>query len=156
VRLEFHTDIADPLGYCCRLLRKAYRRGVRAVVCAEPERLGRLDTLLWTFEQLEFVPHARLRGGERPDAMLLQRTPIWLADASTTWPPAQVVVNLGEQPITEPTRFDRLIEIVGDTDADRVAGRARWRHYVTLGLKPEHAAATTTATTAADDAAPPP
>ena len=68
MRLEFHTDIADPLGYCCRLLRKAYRRGVQVVVRGEPERLGRLDTLLWTFEQLEFIPHARLRGGERLDA----------------------------------------------------------------------------------------
>jgi DNA polymerase-3 subunit chi len=156
VRLEFHTDVADPLGYCCRLLRKAYRRGLKVVVSAEPERLSRLDTLLWTFEQLEFVPHARLRGGERPDAVLLERTPIWLADTAATWPPAQVVVNLGEQPIAEPARFDRIIEIVGDTDDDRVAGRARWRHYVTQGLKPEHAAATTTAASAADDAAPSP
>ena len=55
VRLEFHPDIADPLGYCCRLLRKAYRRGVRVVVCGQAERLSRLDTLLWTFEQLEFA-----------------------------------------------------------------------------------------------------
>ena len=117
VRLEFHTDLGDPLGYCCRLLRKAYRRGVRAVVCGEPERLGRLDTLLWTFEQLEFIPHARLRGGERPDAALLARTPIWLADATAAWPQAHVVVNLGDRAVEEPTRFDRIIEIARkDTD----------------------------------------
>ena len=152
MRLEFHTDIADPLGYCCRLLRKAYRRGVRVVVCGEPERLGRLDTLLWTFEQLEFVPHARLRGGERPDAALLARTPIWLADAAAAWPQAHVVVNLGERPVDEPARFDRIIEIVGDAEGDRQAGRARWRHYVALGLKPAHAG-TATAATADDDAA---
>jgi DNA polymerase-3 subunit chi len=152
VRIEFHTDIADPLGYCCRLLRKAYRRGAQVVVCGEPERLGRLDTLLWTFEQLEFIPHARLRGGERPDATLLARTPIWLADAAAAWPPAHVVVNLGEQPVDEPGRFDRIIEIVGDAEGDRQAGRARWRHYVALGLKPERPG-TATAATADDDAA---
>jgi DNA polymerase III subunit chi len=149
VRLEFHTDIADPLGYSCRLLRKAYRRALRVVVCGEPEILSRLDTLLWTFEQLEFVPHARLRSGERPDAML-GRTPIWLADAAASWPRADVVVNLGEQPIEEPGRFDRIIEIVGDAQADRQAGRARWRAYASLGLTPVLAAS---AVTAADDAA---
>jgi DNA polymerase III subunit chi len=136
VRLEFHTDIVDPLGYSCRLLRKAYRRGLQVVVCGEPERLNRLDTLLWTFEQLEFVPHARLRGGERPDAALLEHTPIWLADATTAWPQADVVVNLGPQPIDQPARFDRLIELVGDEPDDRQAGRARWRHYAKLGLTP--------------------
>jgi len=155
LRLEFHADIADPLGYCCRLLRKAYRRGVRVVVCGEPERLSRLDTLLWTFEQLEFIPHARLRSGERPDATLLARTPIWLADASPDWPAASVVVNLGERPVDEPARFERIVEIVGDADADRQAGRARWRHYVALGLKPERTDAATTAATARDDAAAP-
>lgn len=150
MRLEFHTDIADPLGYSCRLLRKAYRRGLKVVVCGEPETLSRLDTLLWTFEQLEFVPHARLRGAERPDATLLQHTAIWLADAAASWPHADVVVNLGEQPIAEPARFERIIEIVGDGQADRQAGRARWRHYAALGLTPVLAAA---APIAADDAA---
>ena len=150
MRLEFHADIADPLGYCCRLLRKAYRRGVKVVVCGEPERLSRLDTLLWTFEQLEFVPHARLRANERPDPTLAARTPIWLADAAATWPPADVVVNLGEQPIDQPERFERIVEIVGDAQAERLAGRARWRHYVASGLTPERVG---NAATTADDAA---
>ena len=154
MRLEFHTDVADPLGYSCRLLRKAYRRGLKVVVCGEPERLGRLDTLLWTFEQLEFVPHARLRSGERPDATLLAHTPIWLADAGAPWPRADVAVNLGEQPIGEPERFDRIVEIVGAEAADRQAGRARWRHYTTLGLTPTMANSATTAT-AGDDATAP-
>ena len=43
VQLEFHTGIADVMDYSCRLLRKAYKRGTRVVVCGEPERLSRLD-----------------------------------------------------------------------------------------------------------------
>jgi DNA polymerase-3 subunit chi len=152
VRLEFHTDLADPLGYSCRLLRKAYRRALKVVVCGEAERLSRLDTLLWTFEQLEFVPHARLRAGERADATLLAHTPIWLVDIDATWPRAEVAVNLGEQAIDEPTRFERIVEIVGDGQADRLAGRARWRHYMAQGLTPELATMSAAAATAADDA----
>jgi DNA polymerase-3 subunit chi len=136
VRLEFHTDVGDPLAYACRLLRKAYRRALKVVVCGDAERLMRLDTLLWTFEQLEFVPHARLRAGDRIDAALAARTPIWLADAAAAWPSADVVVNLGDAPVDEPGRFARIVEIVGDAPDERQAGRARWRHYATLGLTP--------------------
>ncbi len=137
VRLEFHTDVADPLAYGCRLLRKAYRRRLEVVVSGDPDRLGRLNVLLWTFEQLEFVPHARLRGGERPDPALLGHTPIWLADAAAAWPQADVVVNLGEQPVADASRFGRIVEIVG-RDADAVlAGRLRWRHYADQGLSPQ-------------------
>jgi DNA polymerase-3 subunit chi len=150
-RLEFHTGIADPLGYGCRLLRKAYRRGVRVVACGEPERLSRLDTLLWTFEQLEFVPHARLRAGERPDATM-QRTPIWLADRGADWPACDLVVNLGDHAVDDAQRYPRVIEIVGDDEAGIQAGRARWREYAAAGLKPELATGDTAASAADDNA----
>ena len=150
-RLEFHTGIGDPLGYGCRLLRKAYRRGVKVVVCGDADRLSRLDALLWTFEQLEFVPHARLRAGERPDATM-QRTPIWLADRGADWPACDLVVNLGEQALDDAQRYERVIEIVGDDDAARQAGRARWRHYAGAGLKPELATADSAANAADDNA----
>ena len=55
--VAFHTGIANPLDYACRLLRKAYRSGARVAVHGEPAVLDRLDQALWTFEALEFVPH---------------------------------------------------------------------------------------------------
>ena len=65
--IAFHTGIADPLDYACRLLRKAYRSGARAAVYGEPGLLDRLDQALWTFEPLEFVPHLLLpRDGADP------------------------------------------------------------------------------------------
>jgi DNA polymerase-3 subunit chi len=139
-QLEFHTGIADVMGYGCRLLRKAYKRGSRVIVCGEPERLGRLDVQLWTFEQLEFIPHLRLRAGERPGAAL-QRTPIWLLDAGVAWPPADVAINLGDAPLDEPQRVSRVLELVGSDPEAVQAGRARWRHYKACGLEPVQAGA---------------
>lgn len=134
-QLEFHTGIADVMGYGCRLLRKAYRRGTRVIVCGEAERLSRLDVLLWTFEQLEFIPHLRVRSGEQPSAAL-QRTPIWLIDASVIWPPADVAINLGDEPLDQPERVARVLELVGNEPAAVQNGRARWRHYASRGLTP--------------------
>jgi DNA polymerase III subunit chi len=143
-QLEFHTGITDVMGYGCRLLRKAYRRGTRVVVCGEAERLSRLDVLLWTFEQLEFIPHLRVRNGEQPGAAF-QRTPIWLIDANVTWPAADVAINLGDEPLHQPQRVARVIELVGNEPAAVQAGRARWRHYAGQGLTPVLAGAAATA-----------
>jgi DNA polymerase-3 subunit chi len=135
VQLEFHTGIADVMGYGCRLLRKAYRRGTRVIVCGEAERLSRLDVLLWTFEQEEFVPHARLRANARLEPALA-RTPIWLLDDALACIEPQVLVNLGPGPAAGFERFARVIEIVGDAPDDAQAGRQRWRHYLAAGFKP--------------------
>ena len=134
-QLEFHTGLADVMDYSCRLLRKAYKRGTRVVVCGEPERLSRLDAQLWTFEQLEFIPHLRVRMGEQPSTAM-QRTPIWLVDAQVAWPQVEVAINLGDEPLSEPQRVARVLELVGDEPEARQAGRARWRHYAGQGLQP--------------------
>ena len=144
VQLEFHTGIADVMDYSCRLLRKAYKRGSRVVVCGEPERLSRLDVQLWTFEQLEFIPHLRVRSGDEPSPAL-RTTPIWLVDAHVVWPQADVVLNLGDAPLDDPQRVPRVLELVGDGAEARQAGRARWRHYASQGLQPVLAGAGATA-----------
>lgn len=135
--VAFHTGVADKLGYACRLLRKAYAQGARVVVTGAAEELSRLDVQLWVFEQEEFVPHARLRAGERASRALAATTPIWLADDVAGAPPdATVLVNLGLDNIDAVERFARVIEIVADTPEAVAAGRLRWRHYLAAGTTP--------------------
>ena len=64
IRVEFHTSIADPLDFACRLLRKACRQGVRVQVSAAPETLTALDRALWTEPERDFVPTCGCRVGE--------------------------------------------------------------------------------------------
>jgi DNA polymerase-3 subunit chi len=42
-------------------------------------------------------------------------------------------VNLGANLPARFERFERLIDIVGSDEADKLAGRARWRHYKDRG-----------------------
>ncbi len=133
--VDFHTGVADKLGYACRLLRKAWRGGNKVVVAGAPELLTRLDVLLWTFEPGEFVPHARLRVGE-PISALLARTPIWLADTPTDAAPRDVLVNLGPGGVPGFEQFARVIEIVAEPADDVASGRQRWRQYLAAGHKP--------------------
>ena len=133
--IEFHSGVADKLGFTCRLLRKAYRAGNQVVVAGAPEQLARLDSLLWTFETGEFIPHARLRAGQAPGPQAL-RAPIWLADAPGETAPREVLVNLGPGLAAGYQRYPRVIEIVAEPAEDVQAGRQRWRQYLVQGLKP--------------------
>lgn len=137
--VDFHTGVADKLGYGCRLLRKAWRAGNRVLVTGAPEQLARLDKLLWTFDVDDFIPHLRLRAGE-PLPELLARSPIWLLDDDAPLPARvgdfAVRVNLGPALVMDAESFARVIELIGESADEVVAGRQRWRQYLAAGLKP--------------------
>lgn len=130
--VEFHFNAQDVLLYACRLLRKAVRQGSGVAVTAAAETLTRLDSLLWTFDPIEFVPHIRLRGdAEVPPR--LHATPVWLVDDAARAAHQPVLVNLGDDPPTGFASFPRLIEVVGVDPASREAARERWKQYANRG-----------------------
>lgn len=135
--VQFHTGLADPLAYACRLLRKSQRSGAQVVVTGEPAALDRLDVLLWTFEPLEFVPHARLRAGAASPARLAA-TPIWLADTPSDVSRHEVLVNLGPEVSSGFESFERLFELVGNGADEAGAGRRRWQHLKARGYPVKH------------------
>jgi DNA polymerase-3 subunit chi len=136
-QVDFHTGVADPVPFACRLLRKAYTQGARLVVRAPAATLGALDRALWLFETPGFVPHLRI-GRPAPDAAALRRTPIWLAEGAVPEPGPPILVNLGADVGPGDGRYERLIEIVGAEAGDVQAARRRWRAYEQLGWPIRH------------------
>ncbi|WP_175939680.1 DNA polymerase III subunit chi [Caballeronia sp. BCC1704] len=122
-RIDFHTNVGDPLAYACRLARKAYASGRSLVVLADPARLAAFDEQLWTFAPLEFVPHCMAKSA------LAQETPVVLAADLDDVPHHQVLVNLGAPVSAQFARFERLVEIIGDDADELAAGRERFRFY---------------------------
>jgi DNA polymerase-3 subunit chi len=131
--VEFHTGVGDPLGFACRLLRKASVAGARVVVRADASMAQALDAALWSFDPLSFVPHARA-GRPAPAA-----TPIWIVERLADAPHHEVLVNLTSEVADGFESFARLIEVVGAEDAE--SGRQRWRHYKNRGYTIRHHAA---------------
>jgi DNA polymerase-3 subunit chi len=141
VKIEFHSGLSEPLGHACRLLRKAHATGARVLVHGPPATLDQLDQLLWTFDALSFVPHARLRGSARPTPTL-QRTPTWLVDDVAALPDRDVLVNMGHELVPGWEGFARVIELVPADAAASAAARRRWRVYAELpGVELIHHAA---------------
>lgn len=130
--VQFHFNTPDRLGYACRLLRKAYRKGAGVAVTGPPDDLDALDRALWVLDDIDFVPHLRVREPALVPARQ-RRSPLWLVDSLDAALHLPVVVNLGDDPARGFESFERVIEIVGNDDASREAGRARWRHYASRG-----------------------
>lgn len=128
-RVDFHFNVPDRLMYACRLLRKAYHQGAKLVVTGDSAMLQQLDQTLWTFEQLEFLPHC----GANSSREILERTAIVLAIDVRTPPQPDVLINLGTGVPDGFERYQRLIEIVGRAEQDRLPARERWKHYSSRG-----------------------
>jgi DNA polymerase-3 subunit chi len=138
-QVEFHTGVADELGFACRLLRKAYHKGARVLVRAPSARLAS-----WTVSSgpLPSASSCRTCACSAPAAPpLAARTPIWLVDGEAPAGCPPVLVNLGAEAPAQPQAFERIIEIVGCRRRRRQRGRARWRPTRPGAGRPHHGGA---------------
>lgn len=127
--IAFHFNAPEPVAYACRLLRKAVSSGAKVVVTGEPATLKQLDAALWAISATDFVPHCLLRG----DPRVIAASPVVLTTVIESAPHQEVLLNLGEEIPQGFDRFQRVIEVVGLDEQERLSGRARWLDYKHLG-----------------------
>ena len=130
-RVDFYTSAADKLQTACRLSAKAYGRGLRVTILTpDPETSRRLDEMLW--RDAGFLPHCL---AEDP---LAAETPIVIDDKGENHFHDDVLFNLRLETPAAFSRFSRLVEIVGESEADVTAGRTRFRFYRDRGYETHH------------------
>ena len=141
-RIDFHSNVSDKLEYACRLTRKIWSatpagEPVRHIVMVgEKTDLKKLDELLWTFSATDFLPHCFIDDEVAMDTPILL-TDDFLSPALSQLPHADVLIHLGMgMPSDVPgllTRFPRIVEVVTINEAERLAGRERYKAYRDLG-----------------------
>jgi DNA polymerase-3 subunit chi len=134
-RIDFHFNVDHRVHYACRVTRKARAAGKRVVIFARSaERLAQVDTALWTFSALDFLPHVYV------GSPLARATPILLAADEAASPPSDVLLTLDDDVPGEFgalfTRYERVIEVVSRDVGDRARARARFRAYKERGFAP--------------------
>ncbi|HZV92897.1 MAG TPA: DNA polymerase III subunit chi [Caldimonas sp.] len=130
--ISFHFNVAAPVGYACRLVRKAARRGAGVVVTGPRPLLDELDREIWTFDAAEFVAHAWAEDSAAVPGSLHESL-VWLATDPLAAPAHDALVNLGAESPRGYESFARLIEIVATAEPDRAAARERWKSYARRG-----------------------
>lgn len=133
-RIDFHSNVVDRLTYTCRLVRKARAAQCRIVLLArDAKQQAELDEALWTFSATDFLPHSA------PSHPHAEDTPIILvADDETELPHHHVLINLSGRTPAHFARFERMFEIISDDEADKAAGRDRYRYYKDRGYPLTH------------------
>lgn len=141
-RIDFHSNVSDKLEYACRLTRKIWSATpegdpVRNIVMVgEKADLQKLNELLWSFSSVDFLPHCFI------DDEAAAETPIILTDdfasaALNSIPHADVMIHLGMRIPADVAvlvaRFPRIVEVVTVNEAERLAGRERYKAYRELG-----------------------
>lgn len=128
--IDFYFNAQDRLQVACRLAGKAAAQKKRMVIYApEAETAGRIDRMLWTWPATGFVPHCALHDPLAPD------TPVLIAADAQTPSTCELLLNLGADCPPHFERFERLLEIVAADDAERQAGRGRYRFYLDRGYR---------------------
>jgi len=136
-RVDFYV-IADPEPrarnkFACQLAEKAFGLGNRVFLhCGDASEAESIDTLLWTFRDRAFVPHALLR-----DDAPAGDEPVIVGHGA---PPAglrEVLINLAPAVPAWFAEFERVAEVVSDDPLVKAAGRERFRAYRSHGCEPE-------------------
>jgi DNA polymerase-3 subunit chi len=129
-RVDFYllapAKVDNRLTTACRLIEKAYAAGHQVfVLLPTAEQVAQMDTLLWTFRDISFVPHAHSTSDSSAPVMLGQNIP-----AEHTF---QVLVNLTQAIAEGYASFQRIIEIISSDEQQRNQGRELYKRYRELG-----------------------
>lgn len=124
--IDFYFNAEDRLQVACRLAGKALAQRKRMLIYApDAELAGRLDKVLWTWPAIGFVPHVPAHDP------LAAETPVLIGGEESLDAPAgmDVLLNLAAACPPRFERFERLLELVGTDEAEKQAGRERYRFY---------------------------
>ena len=123
--VRFYHNVDKPVLRLCELLREAYFAGCKAVV-ATPDTLWaqRLDQQLWVTPVDAFIPHAMCLSPLAADSPII----IGVA-GEVNWPHNELLFNYSGSVPAGCANFRTIIEIVGNTEAERGPARERWKYY---------------------------
>ena len=126
----FYHGAADKIAAACALLSGAYAKKKPVLVYAlENAVANSVDRMLWTHAALSFVPHCRA------DSPLAAETPILITDTLETILHDERLMNLSREIPPGFSRFESLIEVVGQEESDRAAARDRVKFYKDRGYE---------------------
>jgi DNA polymerase III subunit chi len=142
--ISFHFNVADTLNYVCRLVRKAWQQQKPVLVVGTQAWLEELDGALWTFSDVDFIPHSFVGDNEHGevDDVSDEVVNVWLATAeqinTLAAGHAGFLIHLGDALPEGFERFERLIEIVPQEESAKVEARKRWGYYKQRGYPLAH------------------
>lgn len=132
-KVDFYTGSTDKLRTACQLSHKAMQNGVRVLLSTpDAETTDKLDKLLWQYPATAFMPHCR------SDAEEAEQMPVLLNHGGERFPHHDLLISLHDECVPFFSRFERVIEIIGNDAEDSRLGRERYKFYRDRGYELRH------------------
>ena len=116
----------QPLDLACRICRKSLQTAQTPLLVKfdDTQLLQQFDALLWQFDASSFIPHD-VDVTDSPICLSLHIPAHFQGSC----------LNLGNS-ILDYAGFQRILEIVENTELAKIAGRERFKAYRALGIEP--------------------
>ena len=132
-KVDFYTGSTDKLRTACQLSHKAMQSGMRtAISLPDAATSAALDRLLWHYPATAFIPHCH------SDAEGADQMPVVLSHGSDKFPHHDLLISLQNECLPYFSRFERVIEIIGNDAEDSRMGRERFKFYRDRGYELRH------------------
>jgi len=110
----------------CRLVQKAYQQGHQVCVLTQNrEHSQKLDQLMWTFDPNSFIPHEVQENGSDNNTS----APVIITHETPPENLHDILISLGDKTPAGFSRFNRLAEIIDNSDNAKEQARERYRFY---------------------------
>ena len=132
-RADFYIvpDPAIPYRFVCQVADKVRNEGYDIYIhAASREEAAAIDDLLWTFQDISFLPHAAIDSADG-----VEDCPIIIGWEGETPAPRRVLINLSGAMPDNPDAYERIIEVVPSDPAGRQQARLRYKDYRDRGVE---------------------
>ncbi|AGF47001.1 DNA polymerase III subunit chi [Candidatus Kinetoplastibacterium desouzaii TCC079E] len=138
MKVSFVFGVKDKLISACHIVHKNFMTNKIILIICDDNNISKLDKLLWTFNDVSFIPHNILEY-EKPN-----KTPVILAKQSILSveyidkefsDKISLVINLSNNYTPNCDKINHVIEIVSEDEKDRLEARNRWRFYKQIGYQ---------------------
>jgi len=134
-RVDFYVlpETLAAARFACAITARARREGLMVhIQAASRDEALELNDLLWTFNDISFVPHC-LADEDRDPAV----APVVIGWAELPPRTGDLLINLDEAIPAFASGFARIVEAVPGDSARRGQSRERWRQYKEMGCEPQ-------------------
>ena len=127
-QIFFYHNAADRIAAAAALIGKALMQKKSLLVYApDAEIASQIDRQLWLQPPTGFLPHVR------NTSPLANETPAVITDELDTQSHSERLFNLSAEVPGAFSRFTSVIEVVGQSESERQAGRERAKYYKDRG-----------------------
>jgi len=138
VAIFYILNAKDDINYAiCKIIKKYFEQEKRVIVSSKDQNvINNINNLLWTFEQLSFIPHCIEKDYDSLTPVLLMDTNF--KNDSISKKDYNIFINLDDEEKTDYHDHDVIVEVVSDNERIKKLAREKYLYYKKNKLNVKH------------------